>query len=128
MIVTLAGVFLVGTHCRPGTRLRKKARFQISFVTFEPPARTRIGKPTCRGLLRQSIETDYTYADSVSLACPNFFDEIPATIRTDVLNKRSPRNELELPRNPGVAFPSANRCRHQSPFRLTATHGVCDGN
>src|SRR5258705_737716 len=110
MIVTLAGVSLVGAHCRPGTRLRKKARFQISFVTFEPPARTRIDKPAFRGFLRQSIETDYTYADSVSVACPNFLDEISSTIRTDVLNKRSPRNELELPRNPVVAFPRPNPC------------------
>ena len=61
---------------------------------------------------------DYTYVDSVSVARPNSLDEISATIRTDVLNKQSPRNELELPRNPGVAFPSANRCRHQSPFKL----------
>jgi hypothetical protein len=69
-------------------------------------------------LFRQSIETDYTHVDSVSVARPNFLDEMSATIRTDVLNERNPRNELKLPGNPGVAFPSAYRCNHQSPFRL----------
>jgi hypothetical protein len=45
-----------------------------------------MGEPACRDLLRQPIETDYTYVDSVSVARPNFIDEIPATVRADVLN------------------------------------------
>jgi hypothetical protein len=113
---TSRGVYNAGR--RGNLRLRFSPPRRSFGRVLEPPARTRIGKPACRGLLRQSIETDYTHLDSVSVACPNFLDEIPATIRTDLLNKRSPRNELELPRNPGVAFPSANQCHHQSPFGL----------
>jgi hypothetical protein len=102
----------------PAAGKAAKTGFQISFVTFEPLSRAGSGEPAGRGLFRQSIETDYTHVDSVSVARPNFLDEMSATIRTDVLNERNPRNELKLPGNPGVAFPSAYRCNHQSPFRL----------
>jgi hypothetical protein len=97
---------MVGAHCRPQARLRK--RVSRSALSLEPAG---------RGVLRQSIETDYTHVDSVSVARPNSFGEISATIRTDVLNERNPRNELKLPGNPGVSFPSAYRRNHQSPFR-----------
>jgi hypothetical protein len=63
-IVTLAAVS-DGQCSLPAAGKAAKTRFQISFVTFEPSAWTGSGKPAGRGLFGQSIETDYSYVDSV---------------------------------------------------------------
>lgn len=66
--------------------LRGKTCLPVGFITLQPAARTGSGKPARRGFRRQSIELYRTYMDRISLARADFFDEIPSTIRADVLN------------------------------------------
>jgi hypothetical protein len=107
---------MVGAHCRPQARLRKRiSRSALSLSSRWPgqEAASQRAVVSSDSLLKRITPTWTAHRSSLRIPSTKF----SATIRTDVLNKRSPRSELELPRNPGVAFPSANRCNHQSPFR-----------
>jgi hypothetical protein len=76
---------MVGAHCRPQARLRKRVSRSALSLSSRWPGQEAASQ---RAMVSSDslLKTDYTYVDSVSVARANFLDEMSATIRTDVLN------------------------------------------